>query len=372
VSYDIDFANNSILASTNDNQDLVAGHVHETYRLRALDGDVALALIAIESTEDYTLAMNTLGAEVAVDNQIASILTAIRFGDTLLSCAERTGEYRYFDEGRCGWLEIGGTHFGRDETSDNLGFETDGWQIAGGGQIDLDNDWTVGAAIAYEWRNLSVDDSNASSNGGQFQAGVSAKRRYGATELSSTFSIGYGDFAIDRKPLPGMSLEGDQRMWLVSGQVRAAHLIERGRWSLKPRIDLGVDYLSMDGFDEADDQGLGLIVDDAQETYVNVQPAIDVATEIESDGVLYRPRVSLGITQFIGAAAPSVSGRLASAPDDVDPFVATTDLDRTRLDLAAAIDVFTPRNLVVRAGVAGSFAQHSQGYGGSLKVEIPF
>ena len=251
LSYDIDFRNPGILGSTNENQDQVAQHVHGTYRAQALDDGVALALIRIEERDDYERVMNTLGAEVALDNQIVSLLSGLRFGDALLSCAERTGTYRFFDDGRCGWLQLGGSRFERDSGDDTTGFDANVWQMAGGVQTDVD-DWSLGAAISYETVDLGVTDSYTSSDGYILQAGASAKRRFGATELSASLAIGYGDFDIDRNPLPGISLGGHQRQWSASGLLRAAHLIERGGWSFRPRIDLGVDYLSMDGFDELD------------------------------------------------------------------------------------------------------------------------
>lgn len=216
-------------------------------------------------------------------------------------------------------------------------------------------------------------ESRARSDGSQIQAGVSARRRFGATELSGSFALGYGDFDIDRDPLPGVSLAGSQRMWLVSGQLRAAHLIERERWTLVRRIDLGVDYLSMDGFRESGDGGLGLQVDASDDTYVHLQPAIDIGAEFETDaGVLIRPRLTLGVTQFLGDANPAVTGRFAAAPSDVGPFTASTGLDRTRLDLAAGLDILARGNVVVRAEASAGLSQNSESYAGALSIEIPF
>ncbi len=373
LSYDIDFANAGILAETNDNQDDIARYIHGIYRAQALDSDIARALIAIEDTASYARLMNSLSAEIAVDNQIASLLSGIRFNDALLSCAERAGAYRFFDQGQCGWLRLGGQRFEQRETNGNLGFDEDSWQIAGGGQIDVGNGWHLGAALSYEDSNINADDSNASSNGNRFQVGVSAKRRFDATELSGSLAIGYGDFDINRNPWPGVDSDGTQRVWLYSGQLRAARLFKQGRWTFKPRIDLGVEYLSMDGFNESGDNDLRVRFDDESNTYVNVQRAIDIATEIETDdGMLIRPKLTLGITQFLSNAAPSVTGRFAAAPVDVPPFTASTDLDKTRFDVAASVEVFTRKDLVVRAEVFGSFSDNSQSNGGGLNVAMPF
>lgn len=57
----------------------------------------------------------------------------------LLSCAERTGGYRFFDQRQCGWLRLRGQHFQQQGTSENLGFDEDSWQLAGGGHLDIGN-----------------------------------------------------------------------------------------------------------------------------------------------------------------------------------------------------------------------------------------
>src|SRR5690606_39158923 len=57
LSYDIHFANPGILAAANANQDGVARHMHDVYRARALDDDIALTLIGIERVDDYAVVM---------------------------------------------------------------------------------------------------------------------------------------------------------------------------------------------------------------------------------------------------------------------------------------------------------------------------
>jgi hypothetical protein len=67
-----------------------------------------------------------------------------------------------------------------------------------------------------------------------------------------------------------------------------------------------------------------------------------------------------------------VTGSFVAAPADVAPFTASTELDKTRFDVAASVDVFTRKDLVVRAELFGSFSDNTESYGGGLKVELPF
>jgi hypothetical protein len=118
---------------------------------------------------------------------------------------------------------------------------------------------------------------------------------------------------------------------------------------------------------------LGVEIDGVSETYVHLQPALEIATELEPKaGILLRPRLSVGFTQFLGDSAPSITGRLADAPTEIDSFSASTRLDRTRLDIAADLDVFARNKMVIRAGAIGTFSENSRGYGMDLKLEVPF
>ena len=301
LGYEIDFANSDILSKTNDNQDDVARHIHEIYRAEGLDEDTARDLIAIEKTTTYARIMNDLGAEIAVDNQIATLLTGMRFNDDQLGCGERIGDYRFLDDGQCGWVRFGGQRLEQHATNDNLGFNEDSWQIAGGGQVDLGDDWTLGGALSYENSSLNVDDSDASSDGDRYRLGVFAKRRFGATELTGALAFGYSDYDNDRSPWPGGQLDGDQNLWMYSAQLRAAHQLTSGSWSFIPRIDLSIDHLSIGGFNESGDgeHPFRISHDGQSDTYVSLQPGIDIQTEFETeDGTLIRPRLSFSITQI--------------------------------------------------------------------------
>jgi len=293
LGYDIHFANNAILAQTNDNQNALAGNIHALYSAGELSSKFANALIAIADTHAYAEVMNSLSPEVAIDNQIGSLLSSVRFGNMLFNCAEPTKEGRFMQQGQCGWMQVQTQRLNQAAVSDNLGFNERSWQLSGGGQIDLGADWRLGAALAYENRRLDVNDVQANSDGYQVQGGVYLTRRLGAAEFSGSLSLGSGDFDLDRTLWTGAQTTASQGMWLASTQLRAAYLIEQDNWYIKPRISLGVDYLSFDGFNESGSSVQQLNVAGSNNTYVNVQPAVEFGSEIKTDdGTLIRPRLT--------------------------------------------------------------------------------
>ncbi len=150
-------------------------------------------------------------------------------------------------------------------------------------------------------------------------------------------------------------------------------LLQQGAWTLRPRIDFGATYVSAGSFNESGGNALRVGMDGSSNTYFDVQPAIDFMTEFEaSDGTLVRPILTLGVTQFLGDPTVTDRGRVLAAPGTVASFSGSTDLDRTRLNLAAGVDVFTREDVAVRAEFAGSFSEHSSGYGAALKFEMSF
>jgi outer membrane autotransporter protein len=289
----------------------------------------------------------------------------------MLSCAARTGTYRFVSEEQCGWLRFGGIAFQREATSENRGFDQTTWQIAGGGQLALGDDWWVGGALGVDFQHLEVEDNLADSDGVLVQAGVVAKKSFGNTMLAASFSGGYGSYDITRHLFSGDDAESTEKLWVFAGQLSAAHTITLGEnFYLRPRADFGITHIRMNGLDE--DGGAGLEVEDSAETYFDVQPSIEFGGEFTAGSVLLRPSISIGVTQFLGDAAPSVTASFNSAPFSVEPFTIESELDKTYLDLRAGVDVFAADNLVVSVEGFGQLSQHTSSYGGGLKLAISF
>ena len=372
LSYQIDFTGPQILASANDNQRKVTEHIQSLFQQGALDGTLT-GLTSISDPASYATAMDSLGAEVFADNQLTTLYSGMLFNDSLLSCAMRDGDYRFVREGQCGWMSLQGRRLERDDTSDNIGFDENTWQVAAGGQMAVGNGWAVGGALSYESRDLDLDNDLGDSDGWQLQGGVVAKKRIEATVLSGSVSLGYGDFDTHRNVFGGMQAKGDQNVWLASAQVRATHSFEWGNWFIKPITDIGVMYLSMDDLSESRAGDESLEVDDQSDTYVYVQPAVELGGEHAfANGTLLRPKLIVGLTRFLTTTDPSVEAAFRNSPAGIGTFKSESELDRTYVDAAAGLDILTSRDWVVSANAIGQFSTHTTTYGGYLKLSVPF
>lgn len=92
---------------------------------------------------------------------LMGLYSSMLFGDSLLSCGVRGGDYRFITEGQCGWMRFQARNLDRDGTSQNRGFREDAYQIAGGDQVPLGKDWRLGGGLSFEGRILREDGGYA-------------------------------------------------------------------------------------------------------------------------------------------------------------------------------------------------------------------
>ena len=373
MSYDIDFANETIRSALNWNQKSVSNHLDALYREGGLDDDIATGLIEIEGIEEFSHVMNTLGPELAIDNKIVSLNGSQKFADSLLSCAKQTGSDRFLETEECGWFGIGTAQMNYNQASDTTGFASNSWAIAGGAHRWATNEWLVGFSGAIEHTSTLVNDSFASSEGGQYRLGLSAKRIFGANEVSGAVSLSYGSFDLTRNPIASTSITGTQDVWSLGGVVRFARSIETGSWMIKPRIDIGFDTISMPSYVEQSTSGLAHTIAGTNETFFRVAPGLDIATEFtDVEGRLFRPHISLGLVQQLGDNSIKAAGRFTSASASLSGFTAQTDLPGTRFQAGIGLDVFATDQAVLRADFTGEFSNKYSDYSGGLKFEIKF
>ena len=379
-----------ILGAANDNQKSMTKHIDATLAsISNSNGPAGTAtakgngnvttldptltqLVSIVSMNDYLEALDSLAPQIHADNQVAAVFSSLQFADSMLSCAAKDGAYRFVREDQCVWFRMGGRTFERDRSTQNRAFGQTSYQIAGGGQFELGDDWIIGAAGSWESQNLSVEDLGKS-NGDLFQGGVVVKKRFGATMLSASLSGGGGSYDFDRTLFTGDISSGTQDLWVISGQISASHTFERANWYAKPRVDVGFDHVTMDAFSEAGAGGASLIIGKSSDTYFNVQPSIEFGGEIALDnGVLIRPNVTVGITQFLGDTDPTVTARFVSSPTNVTSFTTTSQLDNTFLDIGAGVDIFATERMSISLNGFGQFSDNTHNYGGSAKLAIRF
>ncbi len=371
LTYAIDFSTPALAAGLNANQEAVADYLEALQGAGQIESE-QLFLLEAEDTSAYAEALDQLSPEPYAVSSWAVALSAQQFSDALLSCREREGDARFIREGQCFRIGLQGRHFERDGSNDDIGYDIDAGEISLGAQQALSERWQLGAAVAYEYWRAEADDDIWRNTADQFQGGVVLKHQIGGTALSAGLNGGFGDVDIRRDATPTATAKGDQDVAFVGGQLRAAHAIEFGAWYLKPRSDLNVAWVHTDDVNESGAGAASLDVEDDRQTYIAVQPALEVGGEFATDGgYLLRPRASIGLTHFLKDPSPTAQARFATAPAG-PAFAATSDVERTWLDLEVGVDVLSTRGINVGLSGFTQLADNAYQLGGALRLTIPF
>ncbi|MEM8569691.1 MAG: hypothetical protein AAGG56_02180 [Pseudomonadota bacterium] len=380
LSYDIEFASDAILAAANDNQSETSRHLAALYEAAALSGEAAPtaeALVGIETVGGYLDAVDSLGPELYGATQAAAQRTIRRFGDGLMSCANRAETadldgYRLTAEGQCFWYAAGGARLDQEASGDALGFTQDSFDIGAGAEYRLNEIWHVGVAGGYTSSSLDMD-GDASADGDYYQLGAVVKRDQGALQFAAALSAGLGSYDTERVTFAGERSTGDQDLWNVSTRLRASYAHERPTWYARPRIDLGIDYVSAGSVTESGAAGTDLRVSSSDETYVSLAPAIEMGGEWQGPSDLtMRPSLTLGLTQYLGNPGPGSTAKLEVASSSTPSFQTDTEFDNTYLDLAAGLDLLVGTQTTVKFDAFGSFSEHTTSGGGAIRIEVTF
>jgi hypothetical protein len=370
---DIDFAPDGL----NRNQTAIGEHVNDIQLAGSSESfePVAEALFFRPDLKSLATAYDQLSPEAYLDTAIAALFSNLQLNDDMLSCRERMGNYRFVREGECRWMRLSTRRLDRDRTSENSDFDEWAVNLSGGMQTAIGGRWHAGFALSYERSSLD-NDNGAVSDGDKIQAGAIIKGRDGATTYSAAVSGGYGWYEtqrnIDFLPTPDRA-DGDQEIGFASVHARLAHVLEKGNWYMRPQIDAGITYVELNDFRERGAGGANLDVKGHDETYVSVQPAVEIGQEIKRrDGTLVRPYAKLGITHFISGTTPEISAVFQGAPAGVAPFTVKGDIDETFADVSLGLDILKEDGINLRLSYMGQFSEDMKHHGLGLKVTIPF
>ncbi len=373
LDWDVNASNSALQAQANANQSSTANHLQQILEGGGTLGVELSQLLNIVSVEDYLAALDTLASQVSSDGQLTALMSNMQFSDALLSCADYAGAYRFVSQDQCAWLKFGVIRSERDGSSANRPFDQTAAQFAGGAQFQIAEDWHVGGGFSVEKQWLTVDDI-AESQGTFYQGGLVTKRSFGNTIVSASLSGGYGSFDITRALAPMGVATGTEPLWTVSGQLSASHAFTGGGpWYIKPRADLAFDHVVMEGYTEHGAGGASLTFEESAETYVSVQPAVEIGGELNvGKGLLIRPSLSVGLTRFLTDAAPSVQASFADTPAGVAPFTTGSDFDKTYVDVKGGVEILSAGAFTALLQGFGQFSQNTTSYGGSAKLAVRF
>ncbi len=374
LSYDIDFAP----VGLNSNQASFGEFINS---LQLAGGSPTLAplvgtIFGLGTLEELKLAYNMLSPGAYASSLVSTLVSANDFSSSLMSCRERAGDYRFVAQGECGWMRVSARSTDYDGTVDYFAFKEDTYQIAGGVQKAIAQDWHLGFGLSYENTQSTVENL-ASINGDRIQGGMVIKGRSGATTWAGTVVGGHGWFDTSRTiniGNVGGVATATQELSFVSGHMQIAHVFEHGDTYFRPVFEAAITSVHQYGFTETGG-GLGNLAADARdELYIALTPALEIGAELAlgDGGNLLRPRVKVGVTQYLGDSNPTVFATLVGTPDGVSSFGASAGFDETLGNVELGFDLLTQGGVTIRMDGIAQFGENTEIYQGSLKVAVPF
>ena len=370
LGYDVDFANTTLMQSLNDNQSELTSYFDRLYQVAELDEDLGTTLIEIVTTDEYARVLNTLGPELATFNGVAGLDRTLNFAETLFSCPNQGQGNVWVENGQCGYMIFGGSRLERDASSGASGFTQNGWKIGAGGQMLLENGLAIGAALAYDNSSLTTD-AGASSDGTNFSGGLSVKRFTGNWEFGAAMYAGNGNYDNVRTAGSGTAT-GKQDQWVIGTELRAGYVFDQGSWFFKPRLDMGLSYFDDSSYSESG-SATALNINTSSETFAYLRPAIEIGSAFQTaKGTDVRLNAAFSLTQFVGDTAFNATAGFVNVSGLVAPASWQTDIDRTKFDLSTGVTILSSNGTSFDFSAFGQVAENQRGYGGQVRVNIPF
>jgi hypothetical protein len=372
LTWTVDFTSAQLAFTPN--QNAVAGNLETIFNVGIPGELTGLYEGLFGLTGDaYLAALDRLHPEHYLAQVEDTLQSSLFFLNSVMSCPTASGSQAFVAEDQCYWAKIGGRSFDWDRTQFNIGGDAESWNVSGGVQVALHDNWRLGAALSYE-RSWVDTHNQASSDGDRVEGALLLKNRWENFTLAAAAFGGYASFDTDRSiGLAGIdAAHGDQDIGFGGVHARLGYTVNMGDWYIRPMIDLNATYLDFGGFTETGAGGAGLSVQGDDEWVLGVSPAIEVGAEVDIDAAtIARPFVRIGGT-FFNDNAFALSSSFLGAPAAAGPFTVTSQFDDAYLDLSAGIDVLTLDGLEIKLNYESRFSDDSEQHGGGVKVGVKF
>ena len=373
----VDFSPPSDIALT-PNSRRMGGYINDIQLAGGTDAFAPIASHLIKQPDSSSLeaAYEHLSPAPMLSTETASVNAGLYFNESMLSCRQRSGPHKFVKEGECDWMQILGQTFDRDASTKASGFGERIFQVSGGAQRKFSEKWHRGWALSYERSTLELDSNLGKSVGDRFQAGGVLKGNFGTTTFSSSLGLGYGTYDTDRNTglaAPYAVASSKQSVSSLSLHLRFARIWSRNDRYIRPMIDGGVSFVHFGSFNESGAGGANLQVQNHNENYPSIQPAVEIGGEFKRDnGTLLRPYLKLGVTHFFDGTTPEITASFEGTPEQVGTFTVQGETDRTYGNITVGVDMLKTNDTVLRLYYNGQFSNDVRGHAVTAKYSWQF
>ncbi|MEO0784835.1 MAG: autotransporter outer membrane beta-barrel domain-containing protein [Pseudomonadota bacterium] len=263
-----------------------------------------------------------------------------------------------------GFASLGGFESEQDTTSSEVGYEVDGFWIAGGLDYSFSDTLIVGGAISFVDSSADIEGVGGLDEGGDSDSETLSFTAYGswlatdALELNGSVSFGQSDFEMSRnisivdKNGGGINdiddgnfatvertanSETEADIYQVSLGASYGIYYDNGV-SLTPTANISYYNAEIDGFSETDANGLDLVFEAQEVDSTQVAIGATLARPYSRDWGVIMPYARATAIFELQDNPQSVVARYTAAVDANDNFVIRTNpSDDSALDLALGV-----------------------------------
>lgn len=362
----------SLGSGLNSNQQAVSGALNGAFNNNgSLPGD--LATIYNLTGTPLANGLNQLTPQVQTAQQAAGVQSSQQFTGNMLSCRmPGSGAAAIAREGQCIWLKGQQRFLNAASNSNDQGFTDQTTSISSGAQFALDNYWTAGAAIDYDWSNTT--SGNGKAIGGRFNAGAVLKYTNGQLQFAGAISGGWGNADTTRVVnAAGLNstLTGKSNSDVYTALLRASYVFDLDAVYVKPMADFSLSRINFGRYTETGGNAALTFAGGGQNLFT-ISPAIEVGTNGPSDwlmaGSWLRPYVRAGFS-WHDKDSFSQTASFVAAPQT---FTTTMRFPRTTADVAAGFDLLTAGGAGIRFEYEGHYAAGYADTRLGLKAKMSF
>ncbi len=338
--------------------------------------DLSLVLLRVGEVEDLVDVYDRYAPGEIFAPVTSARFSSLRFSNELNSCPaiSEEGLAVYSHQGGCYWGHVSGTGIERQRDGLSVGYDETVFTISAGAQAEISDGWFAGGALSYELSDMSND--RFSGDGDRFQLGAVLKREIGPTTISASLSGGYSQFDLAREvmTLGGITTaKSDPGTAWVAAHARISHHFDLSQSTyIKPRFDVGVQYTHQDAYTETGAGDFGLVVDAMSNTFVTLNPVLEIGTDFSLGGMSAEANFSAGVLGVIGGNEQSANVRFIGAGSNGPGFTLANDGDDLFVDLNASLIAQLNEQTTLRANVGALIGETQQQYSAGLRLNIGF
>lgn len=343
ISVDADFTPSAFALS--EDRANIARSLQELWnRGDASSGPAFDKLTHIQTQDQYRDALNSIahdGQFARASNQMQASYASM---NRMMSCPGFVGESTILREGDCTWARLEANWIARDTTSDDEGYRIHQKTVTIGAQREVSRNWFLGGALSYAYGE-TTSSSDMSNHSDTFSGGLALKYNRAPWQAAVAVYGGVEQSRMSRSTLDGVAKSTPKSSFLAS-RLRLAYEFSQPSWYLRPYVDLDVNHIRQNGYQEEGSSLFDLKVHGNDTTSFMVSPMLEIGGRRNlANGSTLRAYLAGGAS-FLSGGDVVTTMELSSLGSE--PFSLKSGMPKTYANLSAGLEYVTPKGLELK------------------------